>query len=97
MMPNEDDGMDDSLYSDESSSDSKSDAESSVDEEAAENPTALLPVSSLGGAKVGDTVTVKIVKLHGDEAEVKISSSDNESESESEPGEKDDEYNEMEI
>ncbi len=47
-----------------------------MDDEAAENPTALLPLSALGGkAKPGDTVTLKIVKLHGDEVEVEISSS----------------------
>ena len=91
MMPTtEDSGMDDSLYSDESA-DSKS-APESVDEQAAENPTALLPLSALGGkAKVGDILTLKIVKLHGDEAEVEIESAhEGKSESESDSGEEPD-------
>jgi len=45
----------------------------SVDEEEAANPTALIPTSALGkNAKIGDTVTLKIVKLYDDEAEVEI-------------------------
>ncbi len=48
----------------------------SIDEVEAKNPTALLPTSALGeGVREGDTVTVKVVKLHGDEVEVEISSS----------------------
>ncbi len=48
--------------------------EVSVDEENAENPTALLPLSAFGkGAKAGDTITLKVVKLHGDEVEVELS------------------------
>ncbi len=82
MMPPEDSGMDDSLYSDGKSSDAadeKSAPQDSVDEKAAETPTALLPLSALGGkAKPGDTVTMKVVKLHGDEVEVEISSSSDE-------------------
>ena len=47
----------------------------SVDDEETENPTALLPVSSLGGnVKVGDSVTVRVVKVYDDEAEVEITS-----------------------
>lgn len=47
----------------------------SVDEEEAANPTALIPTSALGkGAKIGDTITLKVVKLYDDEAEVQISS-----------------------
>lgn len=74
MMPNEDSGLDDSLYADEPAEKAKPD---SVDEEAAENPTALLPLSAFGGkAKAGDTVTMRIVKVHGsDEVEVEISES----------------------
>lgn len=49
--------------------------ELSVDEEEAENPTALLPRAALGkGAKIGDTVTLKVVAIHGDdEIEVALS------------------------
>lgn len=47
----------------------------SVDEENAESPTALIPTSALGGkAKPGDTVTLRIVKVHDGEAEVEITS-----------------------
>lgn len=47
----------------------------SIDEEEAANPTALLPTSALGkGAKVGDTITIKVVKIYDEEAEVQISS-----------------------
>ena len=47
----------------------------SIDEEEESNPTALLPVSSLGGnVKVGDSVTVRVVKVYDDEAEVEITS-----------------------
>lgn len=66
--------MDDELYDDESAEKSKPE---SVDEESSENPTALLPLSAFGGkAKVGDTVTMKVVKLHGDEVAVEISESE---------------------
>ena len=52
----------------------------SVDEEEAANPTALLPTSALGkNAKVGDSITVKVVKIYGDEVEVSISSSEKDS------------------
>lgn len=67
--------MDDSLYGDESPAD-KPEENASVDEENAEEPTALLPMSALGGnAKVGDMLTLKVLKLHGDEVEVSIASS----------------------
>jgi len=47
----------------------------SIDEQEAENPTALLPLSALGkNVKAGDTVTLKVVKLYDDEAEVELSS-----------------------
>lgn len=46
-----------------------------VDDENEKNPTALLPTSALGkGVKEGDSVTLTVVKLHGDEVEVSISS-----------------------
>ena len=47
----------------------------SIDEEEAANPTALIPTSALGGkVKAGDTVTIRVVKIYDDEAEVEISS-----------------------
>lgn len=47
----------------------------SIDEEEAANPTALIPTSALGkSAKIGDTITLKVVKIYDDEAEVRISS-----------------------
>ncbi len=47
----------------------------SIDEEEAASPTALIPTSALGkSAKVGDTITIKVVKIYDDEAEVQISS-----------------------
>lgn len=48
----------------------------SVDDEEAANPTALLPTSALGkGVKVGDSISIKVVKIYDDEAEVEISPS----------------------
>ncbi len=80
--------MDDSLYSDDSS---ESKSAQSVDEETAENPTALLPLSALGGkAKVGDTLTLKILKLHGEEAEVEIVSAGDSEKSKPDSGEEPD-------
>ncbi len=98
-MPQEDSGVDDSLYSDGESSDAteeKTEPTDSVDEEAAENPTALLPLSALGGkAKAGDTVTMKVVKLHGsDEVEVEITSSSDET-PDKEPATDDEELGEL--
>ena len=82
MMPEStDSGLDEELYSDDSdkgesdAAEEKSEPADSVDEEAAEHSTALLPASALGKVKAGDTVTMKVVKLHGDEIEVAISSS----------------------
>lgn len=65
--------MDDAFYSDtEETSESKS--PESIDQEEAENPTALLPKSALGkDCKPGDKYTVKVVKVYGeDEVEVKV-------------------------
>ena len=77
-MMSDDTGMDDSLYADNISDKEENPAEDkteSIDEENAENPTALIPTSALGGsAKVGDSVTLKVVALHDDEAEVEIAS-----------------------
>jgi hypothetical protein len=97
MMPEaSDSGLDDSLYGDEGAEESTETVES-VDEEAAETPTALLPLSALGGkANVGDTVTVKVVKLHGDEVEVEIAASE-ESESETMEVESESEYPDMDA
>ncbi len=98
MMPPEDSGVDDSLYSDgepSDAADAKAEPQDSVDEKAAENPTALLPLSALGGkAKAGDTVTMKVVKLHGDEVEVEISSSSDET-PDNEPATDDEELGEL--
>lgn len=71
-------GMDDSLYAGDGSGKESAaeDSPESIDEENAENPTALIPTSALGGkAKVGDSVMLKVVAIHDDEAEVEIASS----------------------
>lgn len=53
----------------------------SVDEEEAANPTSLIPLSALGeNVKEGDTVTVRVVKLYDDEAEVEVTSGKTEEE-----------------
>lgn len=77
MPENDDSGMDSTLYGDEGQKSSDSDAsKDSVDEESADNPTALLPLSAFGGkAKPGDTFTGKVIKNHDDEVEVEISQS----------------------
>jgi len=73
MMPQEDSGMDDSLYGDGADAETP-EAKESVDEKNAENPTALLPASSFGvKVKPGDTGTWKVVKDHGEEVEVSLS------------------------
>ena len=72
--------MDDAFYEKpepgaESESGPSKEVPESIDEEEESNPTALLPVSSLGGnVKVGDSVTVRVVKVYDDEAEVEITS-----------------------
>lgn len=72
--------MDDAFYSEPKEDNMpepgpSEDVPESIDEEEADNPTALLPVSSLGGnVKVGDSVTVRVVKVYDDEAEVEITS-----------------------
>jgi hypothetical protein len=68
-------GMDDSLYADKGDEKESPDegANESVDEENAENPTALIPLSALGkGAKEGDSITLKVKKIEGEEAVVEI-------------------------
>lgn len=47
----------------------------SVDEQNAENATALLPKSALGkNVKEGDKITLTVTKLHGEEVMVSLSS-----------------------
>lgn len=69
---------DDAFYSapDEGSEEAVDAGETaSVDEVEAANPTALLPTSSLGSnPKVGDVVSLKVVKIHDEEVEVEITS-----------------------
>jgi len=77
MMAEEDTGMgmDDSLYAGDGAEKETSAEETpeSVDEENAENPTALIPLSALGkGAKIGDTISLKVTKIEGEEAVVEI-------------------------
>lgn len=63
------------LSTDDGGEEAVVDETASVDEEEAANPTALIPTSALGGSpKVGDTVTLKVVALHDQEAEVSIKS-----------------------
>lgn len=72
-------GMDDSLYAEKGMDETA--PKESVDEESAAKPTALIPTSAFGGnVTVGDTVTMKVLKLHGEEVEVELSS-DGETES----------------
>lgn len=74
-MPTETDksmDMEDAVYTPKETSDVTQQPRT-IDEEEAENPTALLPMKALGsGVKEGDTVTVRVVKLYGDEAEVEV-------------------------
>jgi hypothetical protein len=72
-----DTGVDDSLYAANGADKegAAEDAPESVDAESAENPTALIPLSALGkGAKVGDTISLKVTKIEGEEAVVEIAS-----------------------
>ncbi len=71
---------DDAFYSaveepaDKGDSEGASDADS-VDEEAEKSPTALIPLSAIGKrAKVGDSITVKVMKIEGEDAVVELSS-----------------------
>ena len=75
MLPDSDSGLDPTIYSDEAPPEKEEAApEQSVDEQAAEKPTALLPLSALGkGVKVGDTITLTVTKLAGEEATVELS------------------------
>lgn len=52
----------------------ETDESETVDEENENNPTAILPLSALGkGVKEGDSITLTVVKRHGDEVEVSLS------------------------
>lgn len=66
MAQKDDSGVDEDLY------DPGTPKPKSVDEQEAEEPTALLPKSILAGKKFdpGDEVVLKIVAMHGDEVEV---------------------------
>jgi len=78
MNDDSDSGMDPAIYSDEAPAKEETAApDKSVDEQNAEKPTALLPVSALGkGVKVGDSITLTVTKLAGDEATVELSGSE---------------------
>lgn len=64
------DGMDDSLYSD----DAPKGKTESVDEQEQMDPTSLVDLKVLTGKhgppKEGDEIVVKVVKIHGDQAEI---------------------------
>lgn len=66
------DGMDDSLYGD--SPDKEESKPESIDEEEAMNPSSLVDLKVLTGKhgppKEGDEIVVKVVKIHGDQAEI---------------------------
>ncbi len=78
-MMGADEGEMDSLYAGGEPEGGKSEGKESIDQEAAENAdTALAPVKVLHGKdgeplKVVDEVVVKILALHGDEAEFSYS------------------------
>ena len=80
MLPDSDSGMDPTLYDEAAPAKEEAAApDKSVDEQNAEKPTALLPVSALGkGVKVGDSITVTVTKVMGDEATVELSGSSEE-------------------
>ncbi len=88
------DGMDDSLYSDDTPK--SGDKPDSVDEQEAMEPTAMIDMKVLAGKhgppKEGDEVVLKVVKVHGDQAEVEYSETPPESigEGESSPESGDD-------
>ena len=62
----------------ESTEKTPADAET-VDGENADNPTCLVPKSMLGGARKGDTITMRIVADHGDECELAYQGGETES------------------
>ncbi len=75
----ETDSTDDAFYSgagdEEPTGDEKDATPDSVDEEAEKSPTALIPLSAIGKrAKVGDSITVKVMKIEGEDAVVELSS-----------------------
>lgn len=67
------DGMDDSLYEGDSESPEKPDTKTVYEEESME-PTSLVDMKVLTGKhgppKEGDEIVVKVVKIHGDQAEI---------------------------
>lgn len=97
MMPDTTDetGMDDSLYGGEPAEE-KAESNDSVDEENAEHPTALLPKSAFGPkCKPGDSVTMKVIKDHGDEVEVELTSASEDDENPTESKDANDELDSM--
>lgn len=97
MMPDTTDetGMDDSLYGGEPAEE-KGEPKESVDEENAEHPTALLPKSAFGPkCKPGDSVTMKVIKDHGDEVEVELTSASEDDETKTESKDANDELDSM--
>ena len=89
-------GMDDAFYADDSEG-SEKEAPESIDEEESKYATALIPTSALGeSAKKGDMITMKVVKVYGDEVEVELSSSRENNKTESQtPSEELDEMDSM--
>lgn len=79
MMTEETVGMDDALYSapEGDKEEATKDEAASIDDQNEENPTALIPLSALGkNVKEGDSITLKVSKIDGEEAIVSLSSGD---------------------
>lgn len=71
-----DDGEMDSLYSDNAEASPPKEGATSIDQENADDQTALVPTKLLQPddgkpLKVGDEIVVQIAAIHGDEAEIK--------------------------
>lgn len=71
--------VDDAFYSapEGDKEEAPKDEAESIDDQNEENPTALIPLSALGkNVKEGDSITLKVSKIEGEEAIVSLSSGD---------------------
>lgn len=86
------DGMDSSLYGEQPMQEGgkAEEGKESIDEEAQEQAGTIVPLSVLTGKegppKVGDEIVVKVVALHGDEAEIVYAPEKPGGETETKPG-----------
>ncbi len=82
-------GVEDSLYSEDAPQKAPEGKPDSVDEQESMNPTALVDLKVLtgkhGSPKEGDEIVVKVVKVHGDQAEVEYAPEKDDESAESAP------------